>query len=138
MPKTQFVLSQPSERRVEAAGILASWLGALASYRGTDFSVMSDQLPPKGHAIVVLGPNDTFPGVSIPAIEGPTLAIRANPHDPTGKLLLVMGRNDDEIRSAAVSLAIGAQSLSGATNQVTEVQIKPRKPYDAPNWLPTD
>ncbi|WP_159078980.1 cellulose biosynthesis cyclic di-GMP-binding regulatory protein BcsB [Orrella marina] len=138
MQKMAFILGRPSDRRLEAAGILASWLGALASYRGTEISIASEGIPSSGHAIIVLGPNESLPGVDLPSIQGPTLAMRTNPNDLTGKLLLVMGRDDDEIRKAAVSLALGAQTLSGPTVQAKDIQAEPRKPYDAPNWLPTD
>jgi len=133
-----FVLGQPSDKRLEAAGIVASWLGALSGYRGARFTVQSNEIPQQGHAVIILGANESLPGLALPKAEGPTLAMRANPHDPAGKLLVITGRNDDEVRSAAVSLALGAQALSGATATVAEVQGFPRKPYDAPNWLPTD
>lgn len=136
--KVSFVLGTTSDKRLEAAGIIASWLGALAAYRGTEFSVEPSGLPEHGHAIVILGPNEPLPGVSLPTAQGPTVAMRTNPKDPAGKLLVVMGRDDDEIRSAAVTLALNAQTLSGSTDIVSKVKIAPRKPYDAPNWLPTD
>lgn len=133
-----FVLGRPSDKRLEAAGIVASWLGALSGYRGARFTALSDEIPQQGHAVIVLGANESLPGITLPEAEGPTLAMRANPHDPAGKLLVITGRNDDEIRSAAASLALGAQALSGPTATVAEVQGVPRKPYDAPNWLPAD
>lgn len=133
-----FVLGQPSGKRLEAAGIVASWLGALAGYRGATFSAHESVLPTQGHAIVVLGAGESLPGLSLPAAQGPTVAMRSNPHDPAGKLLIITGRNDDEIRSAAVSLALGAEALSGSTATVAHIHDQPRKPYDAPNWLPSD
>lgn len=136
--KISFVLGTISDKRLEAAGIVASWLGALATYRGTEFLVDPEGIPKRGHAIVILGQNETLPGVSLPAISGPTVAIRSNPKDPTSKLLIVMGRDDEEIRHAVVSLTLGAQTLSGPTVIVSNNAPIPRKPYDAPNWMPTD
>ncbi|MDX3895521.1 cellulose biosynthesis cyclic di-GMP-binding regulatory protein BcsB [Pusillimonas sp.] len=133
-----FVIGQSSGKRLEAAGIVASWLGALAGYRGAKFTAESDALPSHGNAVVILGADESLPGVDLPAIQGPTLAMRTNPYDAAGKLLIVAGRNDEEIRSAAVSLALGAEALSGSTATVAPAQSQPRKPYDAPNWLPTD
>jgi len=136
--KISFVLGALSDKRLEAAGIVASWLGALATYRGTEFLVDPAGIPERGHAIVILGQNETLPSVSLPAVHGPTVAIRPNPKDPTSKLLIVRGRDDEEIRNAIVSLTLGAQTLSGPTALVSNNAPTPRKPYDAPNWMPTD
>lgn len=133
-----FVLARPSDIRLEAAGIVASWFGALASHRGARFSVLADAVPPSGNAVIVLGPDDVIPGVELAEMSGPTIALRANPHDPAGKLLIVSGRSDKEIRSAAVSLAVGGVALSGPTATIHDVNVLPRKPYDAPNWLAAD
>ncbi|MGB6105429.1 MAG: cellulose biosynthesis cyclic di-GMP-binding regulatory protein BcsB [Pusillimonas sp.] len=133
-----FVLGEPTDKRLEAAGIVASWLGALAGYREARFEVSAHDIPERGHAIVVLGPNESLEGVTLPTVQGPTVAMRANPHDPAGKLLVIAGRDDNEIRSAAVSLVLGAQALSGPTATVAAIQEQVREPYDAPNWLPTN
>lgn len=125
--------------RLEAAGIVSSWLGALAGYRGASFPVSLDAVPAQGHAIAFLRPGDPLPGVQVPAVGGPTLSMTANPNDPHGKLLLVMGRNDAELKQAAIALALGYQTLSGPTAQITKLDApQPRKPYDAPNWLRRD
>lgn len=133
-----FVLGNPSERRLEAAGVVASWLGALAGYRGAVFTVDSAGIPAQGHAIVILGANESVPGLAPLAPQGPTVAMRMNPNDSAGKLLVITGRDDDEIRTAAVSLALGAGVLSGSSATVSELAQRPREPYDAPNWLPSD
>lgn len=136
--KMQVVLQNASDSRLEAAGILASWLGALAQFRDIQFSVHSDHIPKQGHAIVILGHNESLSGLTLPEIQGPTVAVRTNPHDPAGKLLIVLGRNDEEIRRAAVSLALGAQALSGPTALISDLNVAARVPYDAPFWLPTN
>ncbi len=129
----------PDAGRLEAAGIVSSWLGALASYRGASFAVSLDALPAQGHAVVFARPGDALPGLQVPAVPGPSLAMVANPNDPHGKLLLVMGRNDAELKQAATALALGYQTLSGPTAQITRLDApEPRKPYDAPNWLRRD
>lgn len=132
-----FVLGEPSDTRLEAAGVVASWLGALTGYRGARFTAVADAIPQNGNAIVVLGANDSHAGLSLPAPTGPIVAVHANPNDPAGKLLVITGRNDEEIRNAAVSLALGAQTLSGPSAILKQTMAQPREPYDAPNWLPT-
>lgn len=122
---------------LESAGMIASWFGALASYRGATFPAHLDgSYPEKGNAIVLMH-SDTSP--SMPAVTGPTLAITANPNDSSGKLLWVMGRNAEESKQAAQALVTGSATLTGQAVTIDElIQIEPRKPYDAPNWVRTD
>ncbi len=133
-----FVLPKATDARLEAASMLASWFGALASYRGARFTVQSENFPAKGHAVVVLGPSDSLSGLDIPRPQGPLVAIRANPNDPRGKLLIVTGRNDKEIKLATLAVVTGNQALNSDAALVRQVQTQPRRPYDAPNWLTTD
>ncbi|MDP3847343.1 MAG: cellulose biosynthesis cyclic di-GMP-binding regulatory protein BcsB [Pseudomonas sp.] len=128
-------------RALEAAGMISSWFGALASYRGANFPVSQNQLPATGNAIVFLRGTDpsVLAGLQLPAISGPTLLMVANPNDQYGKLLLVAGRDDAEIKLAALALVTGSKTLSGARVTVDRFDtLQARKPYDAPNWLPSD
>ncbi|WP_321935919.1 cellulose biosynthesis cyclic di-GMP-binding regulatory protein BcsB [Paraburkholderia sp. J8-2] len=137
MPRT------PGTGRLESAGIVASWLGAQAGYRGSHFSASLGALPAHGHA-VVLALRDELPGLGLaPAAldgpSGPALAIVSNPSDPNGKLLLVTGRDEPQLRTAAMALVLGAKTLAGPQVRIDgPVDALPRKPFDAPNWLPGD
>jgi hypothetical protein len=123
---------------LEAAGVVSSWFGALADYRGAVFPVSRGQLP-GGHAVVFATPDTSLPGLVLPAIQGPALAVVDHPQEPTAKLLLVMGRDAAELRAAAAALALNSRALSGATSAITAFQEPPlRKPYDAPRWVPSD
>ncbi|UVH60360.1 cellulose biosynthesis cyclic di-GMP-binding regulatory protein BcsB [Variovorax paradoxus] len=123
---------------LEAAGVVSSWFGALTDYRGATFPVSSGELP-TGHAVVFVTPESAIAGLALPAIQGPGLAVVDNPRDATGKLLLVMGRTPDELRTAAAALALNSKAFAGATAAVTAFQEPPaRKPYDAPRWIPSD
>jgi len=125
---------------LEAGGVLSSWFGALASGRGARFPVTLNTVPAKGNAIVMIAnARPTVPGVQIAAISGPTISVVTNPGDPFGKLLLVMGRDSAELKKAASALALGGSVLSGQTAAITGVtELVARRPYDAPNWLPSD
>jgi hypothetical protein len=125
---------------LEASGVLSSWFGALASGRGARFPVTMNTVPTKGHAVVlVANAKPAVPGVQIAAISGPTISVVTNPSDPFGKLLLVMGRDSAELKTAASALALGGSVLSGQTAAITSVtELVARRPYDAPNWLPSD
>lgn len=141
-----FALSaNPSAATLEAAGAIASWFGSLAGYRGAVFPVVlgasgsGGALPASGNA-VVLATNDERPlGLNLPPIQGPTLAVLPNPNDARGKLLLVMGRDTNELKTAAAALTLGEMSLAGTSAVVSSLKdIVPRQPYDAPKWLPSD
>jgi cellulose synthase (UDP-forming) len=122
---------------LRAAGIAASWFGQLAAYRGASFPVMAEP-PAEGNGVVVAvgGEGRALPGM--PAVNGPTLAMIANPNDPLASLLVIAGRTGEEAVAAASALSVGTRALGGASAQVQAPQMAPREPYDAPNWIPTN
>jgi hypothetical protein len=129
----------PDSSALEAAGTLSSWFGALAGFRGAQFPARVGTLPERGHAVVMVSGARQIPGLTLPQAQGPTLAVVAHPGDPHGKLLLVMGRDDAELATAARALAVGATALSGPLATITEItELKARKPYDAPHWLSSE
>jgi len=134
---------RPDLATLQAAGIVSSWFGALAGYRGASFPVSTGALPTSGNAVVFATP-DSLPALlagtpgALPDIHGPTVAMMTNPADPNAKLLLVMGRNAGELAKAATALAMRAP-LTGALAQVGDLtQPEQRKPYDAPKWVASD
>jgi cellulose synthase operon protein B len=135
-----FVFAQkPSAATLEAAGAVASWFGSLSGYRGAVFPAQIDNVPLSGNAVVFATSDQHPAGVKIPDISGPTIAVIDRDTPSRGRLLLVMGRNDAELKTAAKALGIGQNTLSGTTATITQLNdFAPRKPYDAPNWLPTD
>ncbi|MEM5294602.1 cellulose biosynthesis cyclic di-GMP-binding regulatory protein BcsB [Burkholderia sp. JPY481] len=135
-----FVFAQkPGNGTLEAAGIVASWFGSLAGYRGALFPTQLDSPPLSGNAVVFATSDQHPAGVTIPEITGPTIAVVERDANARGKLLLVLGRDEAELKTAAKSLGIGHSTLSGASATITSLNaITPRVPYDAPNWLATD
>lgn len=131
-----FVLpGQPDDDTVKAAGIVASWFGQQADFRGASFPVSTT--PPSGNAVmVVVGDNANVPG--LPPITGPSVALIANPTDPLGTLLVIAGRDGQEAVQAASALALGYRTMGGASVQVLPPDIPARVPYDAPAWIQTD
>lgn len=130
----------PNTGTLQAAGTMSSWFGALAGFRGARFPSLVGELPARGNAVVMIAGKAQAPaGLTLPDIQGPTVAVVSHPADRHGKLLLVMGRDEAELGVAAKALAIGSSALSGPLARITEVtELKPRKPYDAPNWLSND
>ena len=100
--------TQPDAAQLEAAGTLSSWFGALAGFRGAFFPASVGQLPPTGNAVVLVQGSGAVPGVSLPQGSGPTVTMMAHPSDPTAKLLVISGRDAQELKRAAAAVAVGA------------------------------
>nr|WP_255503372.1 cellulose biosynthesis cyclic di-GMP-binding regulatory protein BcsB [Cupriavidus sp. UME77] len=129
----------PSTATLEAAGTVSSWFGALAGYRGASFAATLNQVPATGNAVVFVSNEEKPAGVQVPAIGGPSIAVVPNPGDANGKLLLVMGRDSAELKTAAQALTLGARALSGQSATINKLDdVAPRVPYDAPNWIRGD
>lgn len=134
-----FVLpAAPSPLVQQVAGTVASWFGAQASYRQSRFPV-SARLPSDQHAVLFALKGQAPAGLTLPEINGPTLAEMTNPAAPNKKILLVSGRTEAELQTAARALVLGQVALSGSVAKVGALDMGPaRKLYDAPNWMPTD
>ncbi len=117
---------------LRAAAIAASWFAVQADYRGASFPV-SRNPPAQGNAVMVVSGLDAQ--ALLPRIEGPTVAVIANPTDPFGTLLVIAGRTEQEAGIAATALAINRVGFTGITALVQAVQPATRTPYDAPHWL---
>lgn len=78
-------------------------------------------------------------GVAVAKPAGPTLTLIANPNDANGKLLIVTGRDGAELKRAANAVVLGNPVLAGNSVVITKLDtLAPRRPYDAPNWLPSN
>jgi cellulose synthase (UDP-forming) len=133
-----FILPEtPGNELLRGAAFAASWFAVQAEYRGARFPV-SATLPASGNAVVVATPQDLPEGLNLPALNGPTVMVVANPLDPAGLLLVLAGRNAAEAATAAMALSLAPQLLSGTTATVSMPRPPLRRPYDAPRWLPTD
>ncbi|KON64139.1 cyclic di-GMP-binding protein precursor [Komagataeibacter europaeus] len=133
-----FVLAQTFDPEVlKASGIIASWFGQQTDYRGVNFPVFST-IPQTGNAIVV-GVADELPSaLGRPSVSGPTLMEVANPSDPNGTLLLVTGRDRDEVITASKGIGFGSSALPVASRMdVAPIDVAPRVANDAPSFLPT-
>jgi len=133
-----FILAEnPSNDGLRAAGIVSSWFAVQADYRGSTFPV-GNLIPARGNAVVVSAGPDSIPGLIMPRLEGPTLAIIPNPNDALGLLLVIAGRNGQEAVAAATALGVGREALSGELATIVAQEVPPRVAYDAPRWVRTD
>jgi cellulose synthase (UDP-forming) len=128
--------STPDRHTLEAAGVIASWLGTLADYRGVHFSVTVGSIP-KGNVIAFASKGSELLHDSVAGLSaGPAVALRDNPSDPYGKLLIVTGDDSGQILQAARVIASGRFPKSGDSADLTGINLPaPRHPYDAPRWL---
>jgi hypothetical protein len=130
----------PNVIQQRAAGILASWFGSKAAWRGQSFPVLQNQLPSQQHA-VVFATNDHRPDFlkDLPPVEKPTVTMVDQPDNPYEKMLLILGRDDNDLLTAVAGISQGQLLLRGATSTIDSVKLlAPRQAYDAPNWVRTD
>ncbi len=123
-----------------AAGLLASWFGSQAQWRGQSFPVLYNQLPEGQHA-VVFATNDRRPDFlqTLPPVDKPTVEMISHPDNPYQKMLLILGRDDNDLITAVEGIAQGNMLFRGERVTVDRVKLlAPRQPYDAPNWVRTD
>ncbi len=128
----------PAQEVLEAAGAVSSWLGALAAYRGAEFTAHLGGDRPKGNSIVMATLTDKPYWLTLPLVEGPSLRLINHPDDPYSKILLVLGRNTEELKVAAHTLVSGENPFAGSYGVVENGVLAPKRhAYDAPNWLTT-
>ena len=141
--------ANPTLGEQKAAVILASYFGSKSNWRGAHFPVVIDNLPglTDKDAIqptVVFATNDHRPAFmsdleKFPAVTAPVVEMINHPDAPYSKVLLVMGRNEEDLATAAKALALGGNLLRGSRVTIDKVEeLQPRKPYDAPAWMRTD
>ena len=131
--------ASPDLQQQQAAGIIASWFGAKAGWRGQNFPVLFNTLPERN--AIVFATNDRRPDFlrEHPAVNAPTIEMIDHPDNPYVKLLVVFGRDDKDLLQAAQGIASGNILFRGDSVTVDEVKpLLPRVPYDAPNWVRTD
>ena len=126
----------PGNGELEAAASIASWFGGMASYRGYSFKPLFNQLP-QGNAVVFLLGNRSVGGVQM-QVRGPSVAVIRNPRDSFGTLLVIMGRNTQELKLAAAAVASGRGVFGGAQMALDNVRIPAHGRYSAPRWINTD
>lgn len=129
----------PGLGKQQAAGVLASWFGAQAGWRGQTFPALYNQLPQTN--AIVFATNDQRPDFlrDHPPVTAPTIEMVNHPDSPYQKLLVIFGRDDKDLTLAVQGIVSGNLLFRG--NQVTVNSVKSladRKPYDAPNWTHTD
>jgi cellulose synthase (UDP-forming) len=140
-------LSTPTPKMLEAAGMVASWFGVQQSAKPIHFSVSIGAIP-AGDVIVFSDRGTDLPAALQVPRGGASMSLKANPSDPQGSVLALVGDNDDQLLQVARSLALMTVSHAqpGDTSASTGDAVRigefampaARKPDDAPRWLLTD
>ncbi|EOD1044961.1 cellulose biosynthesis cyclic di-GMP-binding regulatory protein BcsB [Citrobacter farmeri] len=129
----------PDRTLQQAASIVSSWFGSRAGWRGQHFPVLYNALPDRN--AIVFATNDKRPDFlrEHPPVKAPVIEMIAHPDNPYVKLLVVFGRDDNDLLQAAKGIAQGNILFRGSSVEVNDVKpLLARKPYDAPNWVRTD
>jgi hypothetical protein len=130
--------AKPSLETLNAAAVVSSWFGAQASYRSARFPVLLDAMPDR-HAVVFATNEQRPQNLNLPMVKQPTISTMDDPADPTIKLLVLQGQDEQQLRMAADALVLGQVLLTGPSATVAAVKYDPaRAAYDAPNWVRSD
>ena len=131
--------AQPSFKAIQAAGIVASYFGLVSADRPVRFPVHIGDLP-QGNVIVIAENAESLPaGFNLSSVSGPTVAIRTNPNDPYGKILIVTGANADDALVAAEAVALHSDMLTGTQAPISNLTLPAKQAPDAaPRWARTD
>jgi len=131
--------AQPSRKAIQAAGIVASYFGMVAEERPVRFPVKIGAIP-AGNAIVISDDVANLPAeLNLPSVSGPTVAMRSNPNDAYGKVVIVAGGDADQAIQAAQALAMHSNALVGPEVTISNSALPARRQADdAPRWARTD
>jgi cellulose synthase (UDP-forming) len=132
-------LSPLSARAIQAAGVIASWIGLLNGSHPVRFTVSVGSIP-AGNAILIAPDASQIPAAyGVSGVSGATVAMVTNPSDSHFNLLVVTGMNPDELITAATALVLQAGTWQGPTASIRTLTLPdPRQPDDAPRWLSTE
>lgn len=135
--KVQMVYAgPPTNRQLQAGAAVASFFGVQANLRPLKFAVTLGAIP-TGDTVIIGRAGEMVGGVRLPDVDGPRVTLARNPSDPLGVILLVSGRDDAEVLTAARGLAAAPKALSGASARISLTAPSQRLAYDAPRWAPS-
>jgi cellulose synthase (UDP-forming) len=133
-------LAAPSLKAIQAAGIVTSYFGLVSENRSARFPVAIGAIPAGNAVVIAENPSGLPASLNLAFVSGPTVAMRANPSDPYGKILVITGATADDLVIAAQSVALGSGILSGPQVAIEPSSFKlpnPRSSDDAPRWAQT-
>ncbi len=131
--------AQPSFKAIQAAGVVASYFGFISADRPVRFPAQIGPIPPGNVIVVAENPAALPAALNLAAVTSPTVAMRVNPVDPYGKVLIVTGATADDAIVAAQAIALHSDMLSGPDSAIGNFKLpNKRAADDAPRWARTD
>ncbi|MEM5545104.1 cellulose biosynthesis cyclic di-GMP-binding regulatory protein BcsB [Pseudoalteromonas fuliginea] len=129
----------PNKEAIEAAATLSSWFGAQADWRGANFPVVLNQSPNQHSVVFITNASKPAFLADYPDVEKPTIEIISNPIHRYKKMLLILGRDEKDLKTAVNGLVFGHKVMTGRSVSIEGMNKIPlRKAYDAPRWLRSD
>ena len=102
-----FILpANPDNTLLAAAGVTASKFGELSDFRGVQFTVSRDQLTGGNCVIIATLGSPVLRQFDVAGITGPAIAMRNNPIDPYGKVLLILGSDSEQALTASTFVCL--------------------------------
>jgi cellulose synthase (UDP-forming) len=131
--------TQPSYKAIQAAGIVTSYFGLVSENRAARFPVHIGAIPHGNVIVVAENPASIPASLNITRVSSPTVAMRTNPNDPDGKVLIIAGGNADDVVTAAQAVAFNSDMLNGNQVPIDGLRLPAKRaPDDAPRWARTD
>jgi cellulose synthase (UDP-forming) len=139
-------LSTPDPVVLESAGVVASWLGIHAKSKPVHFAAALGQIP-RGNVVLISDNPASLPSsLGILTRTGSLIALRSNPSDAYGSVLVVAGDDDEQLLRAARTLSLTSKVtgtsaatgfvMTGDDAQIPELVMPPKHQHDdAPRWL---
>jgi cellulose synthase (UDP-forming) len=132
-------LAPPSMKAIQAAGIVTGYFGMVAENRPVRFPVHVGALPKGDVVLIAEGVGNLPQGLSLSPPDSPAVAMRTNPSDPFGKVLIITGEDGDQLIKAAQAVAMHSGLLSGPTAYIDHLRLPdPQLPSRAPRWARSD
>ena len=128
----------PSRDEVRLGALVASWFAVDAPIP-LAFDARIGALP-DSRAIVLVGGSADSARLGIEPLRGPSIRMIDHPAHPESnvKLLVIGGRNGEELRAAVEGLAARTARLTGSEAMLAAPsQQPPSPPYSAPRWVPS-
>jgi cellulose synthase (UDP-forming) len=129
----------PSNKAIQAAGVMTSYFGMISEDRPVRFPVHIGTIPAGNVILIAENPASLPADLNVPNVSGPTVAMRTNPSDPYGKILIVTGSDADQTLIAAQAVALHSDMLSGGQATIDTLKLPNKQSADgAPRWAQTD
>ncbi|HEY1804681.1 MAG TPA: UDP-forming cellulose synthase catalytic subunit [Terracidiphilus sp.] len=129
----------PSLKGIQAAGIVTSYFGLVSADRPVRFPVRIGAIPQGNVIVIAEDASGLSAAFNLSSASGPTVAMRTNPNDPFGKVLIVTGPSADAAIVAAEAIALHSDMLTGAQASIASLALPAKQSPDAaPRWARTD